>query len=75
MSNASCGLLLYCMMLCRLAGTVPFATTTLPDKTPRLCAASNSRTVGRGTGSWIIVAVATFLVGALVATVVIIAFM
>ncbi|KAI0230735.1 hypothetical protein LSAT2_018884, partial [Lamellibrachia satsuma] len=45
-------------------------TTTLPDKTSCHCAVCNSTAAGLGTGTSIIVAVATFLLGAFVATVV-----
>ena len=50
------------------AGTVRLTTTTLPDKTSCHCAVSTA--AGLGTGTSIIVPVATFLLGAFVATVV-----
>ena len=59
----------YLIALC-YAGTVSLTTTTLPDKTSCQCAVCNSTTAGLGTGTSIIVAVATFLLGAFVATVV-----
>ncbi|KAK2191679.1 hypothetical protein NP493_48g07045 [Ridgeia piscesae] len=49
--------------------TSVFTTTSLPDKTSVPFAASGSCAAALGTGSWVVVAVATFLLGVLLTAV------
>ena len=49
--------------------TSVFTTTSLPDKTSGPCAVCGSSAAALGTGSWVAVAVAAFLLGVLLTAV------